>query len=213
MGDGYNHPVDEKKVKFRQNILGAKEQNIRWIIRITLVSFFLSAIILLISTRILKDVNNLIAVFTVLFIIFIGIVFDMIGIAVTAADEPPFHALASRKVYGAKQAIKLIRNANKVSSFCNDVIGDICGVISGTAGAMIVFRIVGNESSLKATIAGLVISGLIASFTVGGKAIGKTFAIEKSNYIVYKVSVLLQFVNGKLKPGRSKSNEKKLKER
>ena len=35
----------------------------------------------------------------------------------------------------------LIRNAGKVSSFCNDVIGDISGVISGTASALIVFNI------------------------------------------------------------------------
>ena len=34
-----------------------------------------------------------------------------------------------------------IRNAGRVSSFCNDVIGDICGVISGSAAAVISARV------------------------------------------------------------------------
>ena len=61
----------------------------------------------------------------------LGIVFDIIGVAVTAADERPFHSMAAHKTPGAREALGLIRRANKVSSFCNDVVGDICGIISG----------------------------------------------------------------------------------
>ncbi|WDC83794.1 hypothetical protein PL321_14940 [Caloramator sp. mosi_1] len=80
--------------------------------------------------------------FVLISIIFVGIIFDIIGVAVTAAEEAPFHSLASRKVKGAKTAVKLIRNADKVSNFCNDVIGDICGVVSGAAGAIIISKLI-----------------------------------------------------------------------
>jgi len=132
--------------------------------------------------------------------------FDIIGTAVTAADETPFHAMASRKLYAAKQSIKLIRNADKVSNVCNDVVGDICGIISGAAGAYIVFRVIGNKDVI--TMTELAVTGSITALTVGGKALGKTIAIRNSNYIIYKVSVIIKFINDKFsfikRKGRSK---------
>ena len=59
-----------------------------------------------------------------------GIFFDIIGVAVTVANEHEFHAKATKKVKGSKDSIKLIRNAPKVANICADVIGDICGVLS-----------------------------------------------------------------------------------
>ena len=207
MDDNYKHPVDDRKIKFRSNnINSTKSENTKWIIAITISSFILSAVMQFVSAGILEDVGNLIAICVVLVIIFIGILFDIIGIAVTAADEVPFHAMASRKLYGAKQAIKLIRNANKVSSVCNDVVGDICGVISGTASATIVLRVTTKSTLLEATIVGLAVSGFVAALTVGGKAIGKTYAISSSNYIVFKVSVVIQFLTGRF--GFSKGKKK-----
>lgn len=199
MDDNSKHPLSERKVKFKKNIVGSKRENIIWSIVITLLSFLLSASLSFASNEILYKSHTITAFFVVFVIVFIGIIFDIIGIAVTAADETPFHAMASRKYNGAKQAIKLIRNANKVSSFCNDVVGDICGVISGTASATIVLRISSDTDLRKFAIIGLIASGLVAATTVGGKAIGKTFAISKSNYIVYKIGVLMQFFTGKIK--------------
>src|SRR5699024_11313379 len=69
----------------------------------------------------------------VFFIVLIGIVFDMLGIASTAAKEAPLHAMAAEKVKGAKEAVNIYKNADKFASFCNDVIGDISGIISGSA--------------------------------------------------------------------------------
>src|SRR5690554_1632429 len=71
---------------------------------------------------------------TLIVIIIIGVVFDIIGIAVTAASEVPFLSMASKKKRGAINAVRLIRKADQVSSFCNDVVGDICSIISGSAG-------------------------------------------------------------------------------
>ncbi len=211
--DHYKHPVNEKKVKFRVNLIGSKKENITWIITITIISFFLTAVISLISTKILEDVNNIIAFCVVLIIIAFGVIFDIIGTAATAADEAPFHAMASRKVYGARQAIGLVRNANKVSSICCDVVGDISGVISGAASAFIIIRVIEGMSITEATLISLMVSGLVASITIGGKAMGKTIAIHNSNYIIYRVSVLLKFFTVKiifLKARRSiKKNRKR----
>lgn len=198
MLEGTNKRVmPEKKIKFKKNLVGSKKQNSPWVLLITTISFILSVSLMLISSEILQNVNNLIALWVVFLIVLIGILFDIIGIAVTAADEAPFHAMAARKVFAAKKSIILIRNADKVSSFCNDVVGDICGIISGTASALIIVRISVNLSTSGSLLVSLIISGLVASITVGGKAIGKTFAMRNCNLIVYRVSAVLQFVSRK----------------
>ena len=198
MDDHYKHPVDEKKVKFREktNVGAAKKNDIIWITAVTISSFFISAVLTVASSNILKESDILTAFLVILFIILVNITFDIIGTAVTAAEEAPFHAMASRKLYGAKQSIKLIRNADKVSNVCNDVVGDICGIISGAAGAYIIIRIIGDQETI--TITELVITGMITAMTVGGKALGKTIALRNSNYIIYKVSVIIKFVMDKI---------------
>ncbi len=207
--------LNERKVRFKKNLVGEKEKNKKWIILITLISFLMSVFFLAVSELILQSASSFIAFVTVFVIILIGIVFDIIGIAITAADEAPFHAMASRKYFGARRTLKLIRNANKVSSFCNDVVGDICGIISGTAGALIVVRISQAKSMMESLLYGLLVSGIIAAITVGGKAMGKTIAISNSNYIAYRVGVVLEFVNSKIKielskdQNRNNNNKKK----
>ena len=117
----------------------------------------------------------------------------MIGVAVTTADETPFHAMASRKVPEARDALRLIRNANRVSSFCNDVIGDICGVISGSASAVIAARVIAAGIGGAQMIVDLLMSAFVAALTVGGKAFGKTFAISESTRIVQMTARVLCF--------------------
>ena len=111
--------------------------------------------------------------------------FDIIGVAVTTADEAVFHSMNSRKVKGAKIAVRFKKNADKVSSFCCDVIGDICGVISGAAGTTIATILV-TKYHFNVLLVGLLITAIISSLTIGGKAIGKSFAINKSDIILYE---------------------------
>ena len=99
--------------------------------------------------------------------------------------------MASRKVPEAAEALKLIRNANRVSSFCNDVIGDICGVISGAASATIAAKAIAGRSANP--FVELLLSALVAALTVGGKAFGKTFAIHMSTPIVQTTAKALTF--------------------
>lgn len=186
-----------KKIRFYIKKTNSKGTNYRWIIGITIWTFIISALISFISDVLLANVGILIAFIILIIIILIGIVFDIIGVSVTAADEVPFHSMASRKVKGAKTSVNLIRNADKVSNFCNDVVGDICGVISGGTGAVIIGKIITSFQIQNKIILTLSISALIASLTVAGKAIGKNFAISESNNIVYCVAWFIETIRGK----------------
>ena len=164
-----------------------KERNktIRWVITIFLVTIFVSGTISYVSDEIMARSSMTVAFLILLAIILLGIIFDIIGVAVTSADEKPFHSMASRKVPGAQEAIKLLRNAERVSSICNDVVGDICGVVSGSASATIAVQILQNFEFTLPNIISLLMSALVAGLTVGGKAIGKTFAIGSCTKIVH----------------------------
>ena len=92
---------------------------------------------------------------------------------------------------GSKESIALIRNAEKVSSFCNEVIGDVAGVISGGLAAAIVTLIHAKYSFLNAVILNFLLTAAVAAMTVGGKAVGKRLAIYKSEQIVTRVGKIL----------------------
>ena len=168
------------------------KQNIKWILLITSLTFVISMIFSYLSETILKKSNFVIELLVLLTVILIGIIFDMIGVAVTTCAEHPFHAMASRKIKGAKTAIKLIKNKDKVSSFCNDVIGDICGIVSGTAGVIIATSIAKDS-----IICSLLVTATISSLTIGGKALGKKVAVNKSENITRIVSKILSITEHK----------------
>lgn len=157
-------------------------------------AFFLAIGVSLGSHSILKNISSLIISLTLLvLIILIGIIFDMIGTASTAASEVPFHAKASRKIFGAKQSVALVKNADRVANICNDVIGDVCASISGAIGATIVGTIgYGSEKTL--VLASAIMTGFISAATVGGKALGKRWALHKANDIIYFVGKFIAWL-------------------
>ena len=170
-----------------------KERNktIRWVVTIFIVTILISMVISYASNEIMAASTMAVAFLILFAIILIGIVFDIIGVAVTSADEKPFHSMAARKVPGAQEAIKLLRSAEKVSSICNDVIGDVCGVVSGSASAAIAAQVLDSFRFTWPQIVTLLMSALVAGLTVGGKAIGKTFAIHSCTTIVHLVGKLI----------------------
>jgi len=150
------------------------------------------------STELLGGINILAAVLVLLFFILVGVLFDIIALAIATADEKPFHSMASRRIKSAKYAIKLIRNAEKIVSFFSDVIGDIAGIVSGSTGAAIaaVLFISTDYDSYKSIIGSFTITGLIAALTIGGKAFGKSIALNRSYEIVNMVSKVICFFAG-----------------
>lgn len=170
-----------------------KERNktIRWVVTIFLVTIVISGTISFVSDEVMSVSGIFTAFLILLAIILIGIIFDIIGMAVATADEKPFHSMAARKVPGAQHAIKLLRNAERVSSICNDVVGDICGVVSGSASATIAAQILNSVEFGWPQLISLLMSALCAGLTVGGKAIGKTFAVNSATTIVHTVGKII----------------------
>ena len=172
-----------EKTKKKEKIKKEKVQW-KWIITIVLITFIISFCLSFIANSLIPNLSLFFGIILTLLFIMIGILFDIIGVSVTTADEAVFHSMNSRKVKGANIAVKFKKNADKVSSFCCDVIGDICGVISGAAGTAIAAILI-TKYNTNILITGLLITAIISSLTIGGKAIGKSFAINKSDIILY----------------------------
>ena len=164
-----------------------RNKTIKWVVTVFLVTIVVSGTISLVSDAIMESSGIVVAFLILLAIILVGILFDIVGMAVATADEKPFHSMAARKVPGAHECIALLRNAERVSSICNDVVGDICGVVSGSASATIAARILSNFEFTWPQIVTLLMSSLVAGLTVGGKAIGKTVAVNSCTEIVHFV--------------------------
>lgn len=164
--------------------------NKSWVIKAFIFTFFITIIISGASNIIAENSNIVILILITLLILCLGILFDIIGTAVLTAKESSFHAKAANKINGAKEGIKLIKSASTISSFCNDVIGDICGIVSGSMGTMIAIYIT-SKLGFNSTISALIISSVISSLTVGGKAIGKSFAVKKSDDIIFIVGKII----------------------
>ena len=164
--------------------------NYKWIIEISLIALILSMLFTLFSNTIIADISIIVGIIITIIIIFIGIIFDMIGVAIASVKEAPFHAMASKKIKSAKTALKLIKNKDKVSSFCCDVVGDICGIISGSTGAVIATAIILKTNGNNLLIS-IIIMGMISSLTIAGKAAEKSIAMNKSTEIINIFSKVL----------------------
>ncbi len=171
-----------RKEKIKKELVDKK-----WIITILVISFAISFSLSFISEMTVPKFSLVIGLIVTLLFIFLGILFDIIGVSVTAADEKVFHSMNSRKVRGADVAVLFKKNCDKVSSFCCDVIGDICGVISGST-AVTISLLISKSLNSNLLLTTLIVTGFISSLTIGGKAIGKSFAINKSDIILYEFS-------------------------
>lgn len=193
MSDDSGKRASTNKIKTYRKT-GSKKEGRKWVITVVLMTFVISAVFQMIQSGLMNKVNLIMAFVILSIFIAIGVLFDIIGVAVTSASETPFHSLSSRKVRGAKEAVRLIRNADKVGSFCNDVIGDIVGIISGSATTAIVMMLFGFgyfKSEFGLTV---VLTAIVAALTIGGKALGKRVAIEKSGTIVFTVGKIVSFI-------------------
>lgn len=162
-----------------------------WVIIITLWTFLLAITLSFISETIITKANIIVALVVLVLVVLIGILFDIIGVAVTACPEVPLNSMAANKVKGAREAVDLLKNADKVNNFCNDVIGDIMGIISGAVSAAIILRLLLINPDLEKSILSAVITGFVASLTVGGKALGKNIAMKNCKFIVLKTGYVV----------------------
>ena len=164
--------------------------DVNWLIKIVVIAFTISFVLSFVSQTTIPKLSIFLGVIVTLLFIVIGIIFDIVGVAVNSADEKVFHSMNSRKVKGSKVAVLFKKNADKVSSFCNDVIGDICGIISGAAGTTIAIGLA-DKLNVDLLFVNLTVAAIIAALTIGGKAMGKSFAMNKSDIILYEFAKIV----------------------
>lgn len=154
-------------------------------------TFFCACLISLVSTFVLANMESFWLGFTVLMlVVLIGVFFDIIGTAVSVCGKTHLNAKASRKIPGAKKALLLTRNASRVANICNDVIGDVCGTVSGGIGTALA-AVLTTSGGTRGLLISVGIAGCIAAITVAGKALGKGFAIDKADDIIFNVGRIL----------------------
>ncbi|MFZ5943403.1 MAG: hypothetical protein ACOYVD_04795 [Bacillota bacterium] len=169
-----------------------KRHPVRSSLVIALGTFIVSIIIFIASELLLQSVAFLLGMVLLVIIILFGILFDIIGVAAAAADESALNAKAAKKIPGAREGVYLLQNADKVTSFCNDVVGDISGTLSGGIGAALIFQLLLTYPSLNKLLLSSVMAGLVAALTVGGKALAKGFALDNSNDIIFWVGKFIK---------------------
>ena len=178
----------------------------KWILTVVCLSFGLSVVMSFVTSMFVESAGLLVALLSLIVLVMIGIISDVVGTAVTSADEQPFIAMASKRILGAKQALQLIRKAERVSSILNDVVGDIVGIISGSAGSVIAVYLV--SLGMKSAIASMLITAFTSAFMIGGKAYGKGLAIANSDRIVLMVGRVMAVFEKKGKPKQKKKTRK-----
>ncbi len=181
-------PDQRKPQKHNNKQNKAGKSRFRWLITIFVMALTISATFSFLSQELLSFAPLIGAFLVLLAIISIGILFDLLGIAVAAADEKPFHSMAARKVRGATEAIWLLRNAGKVSTICNDVVGDICGIISGSAAAVIAVEAYQSVQKPSLKVIQILLSAFVAALTICGKAFFKQIALDNCTPIVHSAA-------------------------
>lgn len=167
-----------------------KNNRYRWVLFVTILSFIITIVFSVLSDFILSKTGLVIGIIIILAFILLGVLFDMIGVAVASATDRSFHAMASKKVKSTGTAKNLIKNSSKVSSICNDVIGDVCNIMSGTA-TVVVSNNISTNYDLNHTIVLLIITSIVASLTIGLKAWGKDIALKQKDIIIMKTAKVL----------------------
>lgn len=192
---------ESKKQKKQRKNKPKNTVNWLWAFKVALISITISVLMTLLSNEVLEKLN-LVAAFVILFIfVLINIFFDIVAIAITTADIKPFVSMSARRLKAGAMGVYLIKNAEKMTNICADVIGDIAGVVSGATGTAIIVKLFTDPNS--EFFGNLVITSLIAGITVGGKALGKSIGMNYSYNIVYGAAKVLSVFS------RRKSNEHK----
>ena len=176
----------------RKEKIKKEKVNVKWICKIAIISFTISFGLSFVSEIAIPNLSVLFGILLTLAFVFVGILFDIVGVAVTGADEKVFHSMNSRQVKGSKVAVLFKKNADKVSSFCCDVIGDICGIVSGASASAVSVGLAATFN-WNLLLVSLTVAAVVASLTIGGKAVGKSFAINKSDVILYEFAKIISF--------------------
>ena len=182
-----------------------------WPLMAFILSITLSMAFGVLSEVALNGANIFIAIAVIIVFLIISIITDMIGVAVTACDIKNFRAMAAKKVRGSKEAIMLKKNADRVSSIFADILGDICSILSGAAGAVVASSLITqNMTDFVGVIVASLVSAVIAALIISGKALMKKYSMEHADGIILILGKILSIFHISRK-SKNKSNKNKKK--
>lgn len=186
----------------------------RYILLVGIGSFFLAVVFTFFSETITSRLDSiLVSTVFLIIIIFINVLADLIGTAVTAASHIPFNAKSAKKIKGAPQGLRLIRNADKVANICNDVIGDITTTVGGALSISIVIQVMQLDPQLSQFWLNILVTAIIASVIVSGKATGKKIALSRPDDVIFIAGRIVAYLEdiasiNPLKKGNVPKNRK-----
>ncbi len=188
-----------------------KKNNIGWSVKTFVLSISLSIIFSMLSQSLFPKLSIFLSIFIIFFFIFVSVIFDMIGMAVTSINKTKLLKFEGEPGY--KTALKLCEHTEKVASFCGDVIGDICGILSGAGGVSLVLSMNIHDSNVY-FLETCHVSSIIAGLTIFGKAIMKGYSVEHCDKVVMKTGQImetspLKFLKKFTKNKKNKNNLKK----
>lgn len=187
--DGEEPPKTQEKKHREAHSKDKKKKIPQWLvwgISVLFLSFGLTVIFSFLTELVIDENSPAIICVVVLLVLFVlNISCDMLANAIIACKPESFLAMASNRIRGAKRAVYFCRNSSKLGSVFADVIGDICGIVSGAAGAALATIIAVSGDGYVKIITSILVSAIIGALTVGGKAMLKHFAIKYSKNIVF----------------------------
>lgn len=187
-------PKQEKTVKKKKQKKKRIPGWLSWGLSVLFLSFGLTVLFSFLTEISIKGSPVYICVIVLIVLLFLNIGCDMIANAIITCQPDAFHAMASNKIKGAKRAVTLCKNATKLGSVFADVIGDICGIVSGAAGAVLVVYIAAiADGNIWEIVSSILVSAVIGALTVGGKAIFKHFAMKYNKQIVFSFAKFTTF--------------------
>lgn len=188
-GSKEEHPSKPKKHRHKEDHIKNKKRPPQWLVwglGVLFLSFGLTVIFSFLTELVIDENSSAILCVAVLLVLLIlNISCDVLANAIISCNPEAFHAMASNKIKGARRAVTFCRNSSKLGSIFADVIGDICGIVSGAAGAVLAVIIAISGDGWIKLIASILVSAVIGALTVGGKAIFKHFAIKYNKQIVF----------------------------
>lgn len=182
----------QKKAKEQKSFF---KEYLRWPLIVLFTALIISLSFSVMSEIALDGATLAVAISVIVVFMCISVITDIIGVAITAVDITPFRSMSAKKVKGAKEAIVLIKNADKVASVVADILGDICGILSGAAGAVVTnLFLVGVTEDMQQIFIASIVSAVIASIIIFGKALGKKFALNHCDSIVLLLGKFVKIV-------------------
>ncbi len=182
--------IAEDQIEKKKDKQKKKKKNY-WPLKAMIITFCISFFVNAGSELILEGAQLWLAIMLTCIIIFIGVIFDIVATASTSCDIQPFLSMASRKVKGAKIAVKIAKNGDVVSSICGDIVGDICGIVSGVCAASIAASVVSMLGLTMDFWISVGICAFVSTATITLKAVGKGYAVNNANGVVLFVAKFL----------------------